>query len=772
MFRWKSQRRIDHTPILVMLASAVLTPLSLAQGCEPRVHRTFSPPLAGPVWAMSAWDPDGPGPQGERVAFGGTFEPHNGGDFAPRFAIYDLGSKGFFPVPETPDAGVYALASDADRGMYVGGVFTTIADESFAHVARWDGDQWHTLGDGITQGDYVIAILVLPNRDVIVAGNFSEASGVPASNIARWDGSSWHPLGDGLDGSVTSLALAPDGSVIAGGEFIHAGELEVNRVARWDGTQWAGIGGGFPGNPNVNDVQAVAALPDGSIVAGGVLFGQAGMTDNQYVRRWNGAQWEGLDVPDFGVVHAMAIDGNGHLVVGRQTNSTGSTQCTWRWDGVAWQPIGGNSRGDVRAMSVLSDGTICVGGANFFAGFGSLPGGAFVYMNEDEPPSLFGSGAVSEVRSILTRLSGDFYVACALSIYTRGIAWWAGDGWLPLRDDWSSSSTDASKIIERSNGDLIVTGFDGRRVQLFDGDQWTSIGTGINDDVLTALETHAGELLIAGSFTQLPGGVPATGLARWDGTQWHAFGDPLTNTAAVATIRALAELPNGDIIAAGDFDASGSTTLNNIARWNGTSWQPLAGGIIGEVNALLVLPNGDLVAGGWFIAVDGVSFGITARWDGTRWSPYGRELTQRVRVLATLNDGTPIAAGDNVLPDASVAKFNGAAWEPLVPQTDGRVYDVAQLAGGDVVLVGDFEHVLDFDGQSWIPSQGVARVSLACCLADWDSSGGAPNSSDFLAYLNDWSAHAPAADLAPAGGDGNWDSSDFLAFLNLFANGC
>ncbi|MDX9912777.1 MAG: PQQ-binding-like beta-propeller repeat protein [Phycisphaerales bacterium] len=58
------------------------------------------------------------------------------------------------------------------------------------------------------------------------------------------------------------------------------------------------------------------------------------------------------------------------------------------------------------------------------------------------------------------------------------------------------------------------------------------------------------------------------------------------------------------------------------------------------------------------------------------------------------------------------------------------------------------------------------------CLADWDGTGGAPNSSDFLAYLNAWSMQDACADLAPAGGDGAWDSSDFLAFLNAYSMGC
>ncbi|MDX9910573.1 MAG: S8 family serine peptidase [Phycisphaerales bacterium] len=63
-------------------------------------------------------------------------------------------------------------------------------------------------------------------------------------------------------------------------------------------------------------------------------------------------------------------------------------------------------------------------------------------------------------------------------------------------------------------------------------------------------------------------------------------------------------------------------------------------------------------------------------------------------------------------------------------------------------------------------------VGQPACPADWNDSGGIADSSDFLAYLNDWAAHAPAADLAPPGGDGVWDSSDFLAFLNLYAQGC
>ncbi|MDX9912778.1 MAG: GC-type dockerin domain-anchored protein [Phycisphaerales bacterium] len=76
-------------------------------------------------------------------------------------------------------------------------------------------------------------------------------------------------------------------------------------------------------------------------------------------------------------------------------------------------------------------------------------------------------------------------------------------------------------------------------------------------------------------------------------------------------------------------------------------------------------------------------------------------------------------------------------------------------------------------GAAPIVDMGAHEFAIAStCLGDWDGSGGTPNSSDFLAYLNDFSSHDPGADLAPPGGDGAWDSSDFLAFLNLYSQGC
>jgi hypothetical protein len=59
------------------------------------------------------------------------------------------------------------------------------------------------------------------------------------------------------------------------------------------------------------------------------------------------------------------------------------------------------------------------------------------------------------------------------------------------------------------------------------------------------------------------------------------------------------------------------------ARWNGSDWQPLGGGMNGFVYALAVF-NNELIAGGDFAIAGGVSANRIARWDGGHQRPCRR----------------------------------------------------------------------------------------------------------------------------------------------------
>ena len=36
-----------------------------------------------------------------------------------------------------------------DGDLYAGGLFNQVGDQVVNHVARWDGEAWHPLGEGV-----------------------------------------------------------------------------------------------------------------------------------------------------------------------------------------------------------------------------------------------------------------------------------------------------------------------------------------------------------------------------------------------------------------------------------------------------------------------------------------------------------------------------------------------------------------------------------------------------------------------------------------------
>src|SRR5262249_16737999 len=107
----------------------------------------------------------------------------------------------------------------------------------------------------------------------------------------------------------------------------------------------------------------------------------------------------------------------------------------------------------------------------------------------------------------------------------------------------------------------------------------------------------------------------------WNGMAWSPLSSGITGAPGATAVYAVAVMPGGDLVAAGSFTAAGGTAAGNIARWNGSSWQPLGTGIPGTVRALTTF-NGDLVAGGRF----GVVGNNIATWTGSSWTSLGSGL--------------------------------------------------------------------------------------------------------------------------------------------------
>ena len=172
--------------------------------------------------------------------------------------------------------------------VYVGGSFTTAGGGTANRIAVWDGANWSTLGNGL--GGTVNAILV-DGSDVYVGGSFTTAGGNTARAIAKWNGGTWSALGQGMFHTSTASvsALAKSGSYLyACGTFTNAGGSVITRnIARWDGTKWDSLGSGVGNEATPGASRISAAVLWGNDLYVGGIFETAGVSDSEYIGRWN-----------------------------------------------------------------------------------------------------------------------------------------------------------------------------------------------------------------------------------------------------------------------------------------------------------------------------------------------------------------------------------------------------------------------------------------------------------------------------------------------------
>ncbi len=187
--------------------------------------------------------------------------------------------------------------------------------------------------------------------------------------------------------------------------------------------------------------------------------------------------------------------------------------------------------------------------------------------------------------------TGNFTIGSATNI-----AQWDGSNWSNL-----GTGAVGGTCLAVHNNKLYVGG---GSLSYWDGINWTSVSLPSGSIIYSMLSTPAG-LVVAGKFT-IPTTTPAANnIALWNGSTWsNPYGAGLTGTSV--QVNGLG-LYNGNVVAGGVFSTSGSnTSLNNIAYWDGTLWQPFSNGIILDpsnngqgVTAIFQL-NNDLIVGGRF----------------------------------------------------------------------------------------------------------------------------------------------------------------------------
>ena len=257
-------------------------------------------------------------------------------------------------------------------------------------------------------------------------------------------------------------------------------------------------------------------------------------------------------------------------------------------------------------------------------------------------------------------------------------------------------------------GDLIAGGYFGgpNYVARWDGTTWHSMGSPALGNAPGALTVYDGDLIAGGSFSTKRGQT-VDGIARWDGSEWHSVGTGIDNPGidGDAGVKALV-VYDGDLIAAGTFTTAGGQSANNIARWNGSEWEPLGSGFEYSISTLMV-HNGYLIAGG-------------ARWDGSEWHAMGGGNVGTF----TIHEGDLYAA--SYFP--AVSRWNGLTWQAVGTGTEGYVTSFAIHAGNLIAggqspntLGAGTNHIARWDGSAWQPiGSGMNGEIIALTVHDGD----------------------------------------------------
>jgi hypothetical protein len=372
-----------------------------------------------------------------------------------------------------------------------------------------------------------------------------------------------------------------------------------------------------------------------------------------------------------GIVRAATTfdDGNGSALftAGNFTTADGQTASRIaRWDGQAWSAVAGTFNGTINAMAVYDDGN---------------------------GPALF--------------VGGSFSIADNMSI---------------------------------------------NRLARWDGSTWSAVGSGFSGGIFPTVNTLAVHddgsglaLFIGGGFTSA-NGVNASSIVRYNGSQWTALGSGISGGPFGGYVSSMAVFNDGNgaaLYVGGEFDTAGGNSASNIARWNGAAWSALGSGISGGFEAVFAMTTFNagsgqaLYVGGMFLQAGGQNASRIARWNGSQWSSIGggvgnNDNASRVYALTVFDDGSgqalyaggefETAGGQNA---SSIARWNGVQWTAL---QDGVSGDVTSLPRPSVFALTVYNDALgpalfaggDFSqaGEEIVNSTAKWQCNLlgACCV--------------------------------------------------------
>jgi hypothetical protein len=348
----------------------------------------------------------------------------------------------------------------------------------------------------------------------------------------------------GMSNGDSYLSVLDDGRgerlFASGWLFAANGWLNRSVVASWDGRGWELLDSGFP--VGTDRVYHLTGFDDGS---GRVLHALTGQGQDRALMRWTGMTWHAATPHLFTALHLPYM--SPHPPFTPAIYGHEYSQIAWdpsrfiiRWTGKEWQRLGGRFNREYRAWVVYD------------SGFG---------------PQLHLCGP-------FTQIGGQ---------PINRIARWDGESWQPLGaglnsigsprtmavfDDGKGPQLYVADVVNAANNPV-------NRIARWDGVQWSGIPGGINAQQgeivavrkLIVFDDGRGPALYVAGMFSVAGGVPARGIARFDGQSWEPLGLGISGIPHDMAVYDDGRGPS--LFIAGEITHAGGLPALGIVQWVG-----------------------------------------------------------------------------------------------------------------------------------------------------------------------------------------------------------
>ncbi len=233
------------------------------------------------------------------------------------------------------------------------------------------------------------------------------------------------------------------------------------------------------------------------------------------------------------------------------------------------------------------------------------------------------------------------------------------------------------------------------------------INTFSADGFLNSIVTYKNELYVGGGFDEV-NGVPAVGIARYNGVNWESVDSGMQNCCGNGENWAL-YVWNNKLYAGGSYYQAGDSLANNIASWNDTMWSPLGSGTstggTGKYNDGYIYSigsyNNELYIGGQFDSAGGISSKWIARWNGAQWDSVGLGVNGPIYAFMSFNNNLYLSGTFDTV--GSIIKTRVAKWnDTIFSSVDSGI-------NGTCFTIDTFNRESYFGG--WLDSAGNIYVN-------------------------------------------------------------